>query len=340
MGWLQSRSCRLNARPGPVLRAVPMCDARPRDRVRGGWMAHMIADATLWPALPLSEWSGTRDTLHLWTQIVGKVRLALTPPVNHWWNVPLYVDARGLTTSLMPAGGGGLEIRFDFFAHELLLLHTDGREVGIPLQPGTIAEFYAEVTNALALLDADVDLYACPVELPDVVPFAQDRRPAPYDPDAAHRFWVSLVSASRVLGRFRAQYSGKASPVHFFWGAFDLATSRFSGRPAPQHPGGVPNCPDRVMHEAYNAEVSSAGYWPGGGAEGAFYSYTYPEPPGFRDADPGVAGAYFDTALGEFVLPYELVRSSDDPDATVLTFLEATYRAGARAGRWPAEPAG
>lgn len=298
------------------------------------------ATTTAWPALPVDEWAGTRDTLQLMTQMVGKLRLALTPTVNHWWNVPLYIDSRGLTTSLMPvgsgAGAGGLEVRFDLFAHELRFLHTDGRERSLPLRPGSIAGFYAAFTETLRDLDVSVDLHPVPVELPEVVPFHEDDAPAEYDREAAHRFWVSLVSASRVMNRFRSDFTGKASPVHFFWGAFDLATSRFSGRPAPQHPGGVPNCPDRVMHEAYNAEVSSAGYWPGGAAEGAFYAYMYPEPAGFRDRDLGVDGAYYDEELGEFLLPYELVRTAEDPDATLLAFLEATYRAGAEAGGWPA----
>jgi hypothetical protein len=298
-------------------------------------MTSSIATEHAWPALPVADWEGTRDTLQLWTQMVGKLRLALTPLVNHWWNVPLYVDSRGLTTSLMPVGGAGLEARFDFFAHELVLLHTDGREARLPLRAGTIAEFYAAFLTALGDLDVHVTLDPRPVELPEVIAFDEDDRFAEYDPAAAHRFWVSLVSASRVMHGFRAGFTGKASPVHFFWGAFDLATSRFSGREAPQHPGGVPNCPDRVMHEAYNAEVSSAGYWPGGAAEGAFYSYTYPEPAGYRDRDLGVDGAYFDVDLGEFVLPYERVRTADDPDATLLRFLEATYACGAETGDWP-----
>ena len=290
-----------------------------------------------WPAMPVREWAGTRDTVQLWTQMVGKVRLALTPLVNHWWNVPLYVDSRGLTTSLMPLAAGGLEIRFDFIDHRLRMLHTDGREGDLALRPGTIAGFCAEFTGLLARLDVDVELYPIPVELPDAVPFDQDTRPAPYDPEAAHRFWISLVSASRVLKGFRAAYRGKASPVHFFWGAFDLATSRFSGRSAPRHPGGVPNCPDRVMHEAYDSEVSSAGYWPGGAAEGAFYSYAYPEPPGYRDRALGVDGAYFDDDLGEFVLPYERVRAAADPDAALREFLDATYRRASASSAWPRE---
>lgn len=291
---------------------------------------------TPWPALPVDQWQGTRDTVHLWTQMVGKVRLGLTPLVNHWWNITLYVDGRGLTTSLMPVGEAGLEVRLDFCSHELVLSHTDEGERRMPLRAGTIAEFYAGFTAALAELGVTAPIHPVPVEMPDVVPFADDHRPAPYDPEAMHRFWVSLVSASRVFGRFRGEFTGKASPVHFFWGAFDLAASRFSGRPAPRHPGGVPNCPDRVMHEAYSHEVSSAGYWPGGATEGAFYSYVYPEPAGYSDGELGVEGAYFDAALGEWLLPYERVRTADDPDGLLLSFLEATYQRAARTGDWPA----
>ena len=291
---------------------------------------------TPWPALPVERWQGTRDTAHLWTQIVGKVRLALTPLVNHWWNTTLYLDGRGLTTSLMPVGPAGLEVRFDFCSHELVLAHTDEGERRMPLRAGTIAGFYEEFTTALAGLGVTVPIYPVPVELPEVMPFADDHRPAPYDPEAMHRFWVSLVSASRVFGDFRARFTGKASPVHFFWGAFDLAASRFSGRPAPRHPGNVPHCPDRVMHEAYSDEVSSAGYWPGGSAEGSFYSYTYPEPAGYRDGDLGVPGVYYDDALGEWLLPYDRVRTAPDPDALLLAFLEAAYQRAAQAGDWPA----
>ena len=297
----------------------------------------MSTPDSAWPALPVAQWAATRDTLQLWTQMVGKLRLALTPLVNHWWNVPLYVDARGLTTSLMPLDDGGLEVRFDFVSSELVMLHTDGRERRLALRAQPIADFYAEITSALRDLGVDAEITRMPVELPDVIAFDEDHRPGVYDAQAARRFWISLVSASRVLNRFRSGFVGKASPVHFFWGAFDLAASRFSGRPAPRHPGGVPHCPDRVMFEAYSDEVSSAGYWPGGGAEGAFYSYVYPEPAGFADADLGIAGAYYDRDLGEFILPYEVVRVSDDPDATVRAFLEATYRQAAERSAWPTD---
>jgi len=286
-----------------------------------------------WPALPVAAWQPTRDTVHLWTQIVGKTRLALAPPANHWWNVALYVDATGLTTSLMPYRDGGVEVRFDFVAHVLDIRSTTGASRRMALAPRTVADFYAEYRSHLAALGVDVDLNPMPVELPDVVPFDRDTVHDSYDRDAVRAFWISLVSADRVFNRFRAEFRGKTSPVHFFWGAFDLAVTRFSGRPAPRHPGGVPNCPDRVMWEAYSDEVSSCGFWPGGADEGVFYSYAYPEPAGYRDQPPGPDGASFDGDLGEYVLPYTLVREAADPDATLLDFLHHTYQAAA--GHWP-----
>lgn len=289
----------------------------------------------MWPALPVAAWQDTRDTLQLWTQMVGKLRMELTPMVNHWWNVPLYVDARGLTTSLMPCGAHGLEVRFDFLADELVFERTDGRRRAMALRPRTVADFYREFVEVLQDLDVPAQIYPVPVEIAEAIPFPDDETHGSYDAEAVRAFWRSLVSAARVLAVFRAEWEGKASPVHFFWGAFDLAVSRFSGRPAPQHPGGVPNCPDWVMYEAYDSEVSSAGYWPGGADEGAFYSYTYPEPAGFRDRDLGVPHAAFDTDLGEFILPYRAVREADDPGALVLAFLRATYLAGSETGGWP-----
>jgi hypothetical protein len=287
-----------------------------------------------WPALPLADWQDTRDTVHLWTQIVGKTRLALTPRVNHWWNVPLYVNSVGLTTSLMPLEGGhGFEIVFDFAAHQLLLRTTDGRVATIALAPRTVADFFAEYRACLDELGVAVAINPMPAEIADAVPFDVDQEHTAYDKPAIHAFWRSLVSAHRVLSRFRAGFTGKSSPVHFFWGAFDLAVTRFSGRPAPPHPGGVPHCPDGVMVEAYREEVSSFGYWPGGAAEGIFYAYAYPEPPGFRDAAPGVDAAYFDADLDEFVLPYADVRTAADPDAMVGTFAEHVHQAAA--ATWP-----
>ena len=287
-----------------------------------------------WPALPLESWIDTRDTLHLWTQIVGKTRMALGPEINHWWGIPLYVDARGLTTSLMVAGHRGLEIRFDFVSHDLLFLVTDGSTRRMALEPRTVADFYAEYTGHLGDLGFDVPIVGTPVELPEVIPFAEDTTHASYDADAVARFRRSLVSAHGVLSTFRSGFRGKSSPVHFFWGAFDLAVTRFSGRSAPEHPGGVPNCPDRVMHEAYSDEVSSAGYWPGGAEEGIFYAYAYPHPEGY-DTHPAVeAPAYWSAELGEYVLPYHLVRQAADPDAVVLRFLEQTHRAAEETAGW------
>ena len=287
-----------------------------------------------WPALPVAAWQPTRDTLHLWTQVVGKTRLALAPPQNHWWNVPLYLGARGLGTSLMPlADGGGLEVAFDLHDHVLDLTRTDGRRRQMRLEPRTVADFHAEYVAVLAELDVEVDLNPMPTEIAGAVPFTDDTVHASYDREAVETFWRSLVSAHRVLGRFRSAFRGKCSPVHFFWGAFDLAVTRFSGRSAPAHPGGVPHCPDWVMVEAYNAEVSSCGYWPGGAEEGVFYAYAYPEPPGFADGELDGSPGHYDSALGEYVLPYAEVRRADDPDELVLDFLRAVHARSA--ADWP-----
>lgn len=288
-----------------------------------------------WPALEVESWQDTRDTLQLWTQIVGKVRMALAPPVNHWWGVTLYVDATGLTTSLMPYRDGGLEIRFDFVEHALIATTTRGETRRVDLRPMTVADFHREFDAMLRALDVEVTYRPVPVELETAVPFAEDTVHASYDAEAVTRFWRSLVSADRVFSRFRAEFDGKSSPSHFFWGAFDLAVTRFSGRPAPTHPGGIPNCPDWVMHEAYRAELSSAGYWPGGASEGVFYSYAYPQPDGFAEAAVTPAAAYWDSALGEFVLPYADVRRADDPDALLLDFLRSTAAVAAELADWP-----
>jgi len=294
------------------------------------------AGRTGWPALPLAQWQDTRDTLHLWTQVVGKVRLALAPAENHWWQVPLYVNSVGLTTSLMPYGALGVEIVLDLSAHQLVIRTTAGGSRSMALEPRSVADFYREFRASLDELGLDVPIHPVPVEVVDAVPFADDTVHASYDPDAAHRFWISLVSAHRVLSRFRGEFRGKASPVHCFWGAFDLAVTRFSGRSAPPHPGGVPNCPDWVMAEAYSDEVSSCGYWPGGAAEGAFYAYAYPEPPEYRHTAVSPPGAAFDESLGEFLLPYADVRTAPDPDALLLDFLTSTHDAAATTGHWPA----
>ena len=286
-----------------------------------------------WPALAVADWTESRDTFHLFTQIVGKIRLRCEPMVNHWWQVPLYVSARGLTTGSMPYDGDAFDMEFDLVDHTLRIRRSDGRSAEVALRAMPVAEFYAATKSALASIDIDVPIVARPNEVDPAIPFADDVTHASYDPDAVHAFWLQLVQAQRVLTDFRAGFGGKVSPVHFFWGAIDLAVTRFSGRPAPRHPGGVPNCPDHVMVEGYSHEISSAGFWPGGAAEGAFYSYAYPAPEGFADA-PVPAPAYFDHALGEFILPYEAVRTAADPDALVREFLEATYEAAAGLGRW------
>jgi Family of unknown function (DUF5996) len=292
------------------------------------------ADEPVWPVLTLSDWTDTRDTLHLWTQVVGKVRLALEPMLNHWWQVPLYVSSRGLTTSLMHAGAVGLEIEFDVLSEVLDIRTTDGRLRQVRLEPRSVADFHAATMSALDDLGLAVQTLARPVEIADAIPFADDEVHASYDAEAVVAYWRALVQIHRVMVRFRSRFIGKASPVHYFWGAPDLATTRFSGRRAPRHPGGVPNCADWVQELAYSHEVSSCGYWAGGTGEGLFYSYAYPAPDGFEDWPVDPDAASFDTSLGEFVLPYTAVRTSDDPDATLLTFLQSTYEAAAELARW------
>jgi hypothetical protein len=287
-----------------------------------------------WPPLPVADWSPTRDTLQLWTQVVGKVRLARTDVMSHWWNVPLYVTARGLTTSLVPAGARSFQIDLDLLEHRLDVLVTDGSRRAVRLAPMPVADFYRQLMAALDELGLTTPIWTMPVEIPEAIAFEADHDHTAYEPAHATAFWRALVQMDRVFEQFRARYLGKVSPVHLFWGALDLAVTRFSGRPAPPHPGGAPNCGPHVMHEAYSHEVSSAGYWPGTDGEGVFYSYAYPEPPGFRDVDPGVTGARYDEALGEFVLPYAVVREAEDPDAVLLRFLQATYAAAADAAQW------
>lgn len=289
-----------------------------------------------WPAIPVAGWRETRDTLHLYTQVVGKVRLANEPLANHWWNSTLYVTARGLTTSLMPhPSGRAFQIDFDFVAHRLDVTTVDGEQRSVPLEPRPVADFYADVMRLLDELGVRTTIWPVPVEIPDAIPFGDDRVHASYDPDAARRFWQALVAIEGVFKRFRSRFLGKASPVHYFWGAIDLAYTRFSGRPAPPHPGGAPNCGPHVMWEAYSREVASWGYWPGGpGEEGVFYAYAYPEPPGYRDTVVAPGGARWDDGLGEFVLPYEVVRTGADPAATLLEFLQATYEAAADTAGW------
>jgi hypothetical protein len=288
-----------------------------------------------WPVLTLADWQDTRDTLHLWTQIVGKVRMALEPMTNHWWQVVLYVSARGLTTSLMPDGGRGVEIEFDFLDHQLVVRTTDGGLRRVALEPRSVADFYAATMDALEALGVRVGIVPKPNEVADAIPFDQVEVHRSYDADAAERFWRALVQTDRVLSAFRAEFVGKASPVHFFWGGADLCTTRFSGRTAPKHRGGVPNCPDRVQELAYSHELSSCGFWPGGGAEGAFYAY--PEPAGFGDWPVEPEGAYYDQAMGEFLLPYEAVRAAARPDDALRSFCQSTYEAAAVLAGWDRE---
>jgi hypothetical protein len=288
-----------------------------------------------WPDLPYPAWRQTAATLQLWTQIVGKVRLKLTPWVNHGWQVALYVTARGLGTSPIPVGDEILEIAFDFIDHRLVARTSRGEERWLPLEPQSVAEFHRRTIELLDGLGVAVAINEMPNEVADPIRFSQDRTHAAYDAAAAHRFWRALVAADRVFKLFRSGFLGKASPVHFFWGSFDLAGTRFSGRRAPPHPGGVPNLPDAVTREAYSHEVSSAGFWPGSEAfpRAAFYSYAYPEPAGFRDR-PATPGAAFDASLGEFILPYDTLRAAAEPDALLLDFLSTTYVAAAETGGW------
>jgi hypothetical protein len=289
-----------------------------------------------WPSLPLEAWTGTCETLHLWTQIAGKVRLAQSPWVNHGWHVTLYVTARGLTTSPIPHGFRTFQIDFDFIAHRLLLQSSDGGTGGFALEPQPVAAFYARLMEEMGKLGLHVDIYRWPNEVADPIRFDQDETHRAYDPEYAHRFWRVLVQADRVFKEFRARFIGKCSPVHFFWGAADLAVTRFSGRRAPEHPGGIPYLPDRVTREAYSHEVSSCGFWPGGGAipHAAFYSYAYPEPAGFSDASIRPGAAFYSPDLREFILPYDAVRQSESPDGTLLDFLQSTYEAAADLAGW------
>jgi hypothetical protein len=270
----------------------------------------------------------------MWTQVVGKVKLALNPMINHWWQVPLYVSSRGLTTSLMHAGDQGVEIEFDFIEHELRLHTSAGARRLVPLESQSVASFYKATMAALGELGVAVEIYPRPSEVPVAIPFGEDEVHHAYDPTAARQFWLALLQIHGVLLRFRARFIGKVSPVHFFWGGADLCTTRFSGRPAPRHRGGVPNCPDFVQELAYSHEVSSCGYWPGGDNGGSFYAYAYPEPPGFGGWHVEPSSAFYDRDLGEFLLPYGEVRSSADPESTLLAFCQTTYEAAATLAKW------
>jgi Family of unknown function (DUF5996) len=288
-------------------------------------------DTDVWPRLPLEEWKETCATLHMWTQIVGKIRLAQTPLVNHWWNVPLYVTARGLTTSLMPYGTRSFEIDFDFIDHQLLIFCDDGATKTLPLIPRSVADFYREVMTALADLNLEVKIWTTPVEIPDPIPFEQDHQHASYDAEYANRFWRILAQADKVFTEFRGRFIGKSSPVHFFWGSFDLAVTRFSGRRAPERVGA-----DSITREAYSHECISHGFWPGGGASpgAAFYSYTAPEPAGLSLEPVRPAAAFYSKEMSEFLLPYDDMRKENAPGDALMEFLQSTYEAGARLANW------
>jgi hypothetical protein len=290
-----------------------------------------------WPELPYAAWKDTAATLQLWTQIAGKIRLTKTPWLNHSWHVTLYVSVRGLTTGPIPDGARSFELEFDFIDHVLWLRTSDGHSRQLMLKPTPVAEFYADVMIALKELGLDVTINTTPCEIADCIPFEQDTVHFAYDADAVRRFWRVLLSINHVFWRFRTGFLGKASPVHFFWGSFDLAVTRFSGRTAPRHPGGVPHLPNEVAAEAYSHEVSSAGFWPGSPGPvdyPAFYSYAYPVPEGFADAKVRPAAAFFSKELGEFILPYDAVRTASDPDGALMEFLISTYEAAANLAKW------
>jgi hypothetical protein len=299
-------------------------------------MSTATSVATVWPPLPLSEWQSTFATVQLWTQIVGKTRLRLSPMQNHWWHCTFYVTSRGLSTSSIPYGDRTFELEFDFLDHQLVVRTTDGERRALPLIPRTVADFYGEYLALLRSLGFEIRIHGAPNEVADAIPFAEDRVHASYDGEAAQRCWRVLVQADRVLKEFRGRFIGKCSPVHFWWGAFDLACTRFSGRRAPPHPGGVPNLPDYVTQEGYSHECISAGWWPGGGPipEPAFYAYAYPEPPGCPDAAVRPAATRYDTTMREWILPYDAVRDAPDPDAALMEFLQSTYEAAAGLGAW------
>lgn len=284
-----------------------------------------------WPALPLDSWKETYATLHMWMQIVGKIRLALTPRVNHWWNVPLYVTSRGLTTSAMPYNSRTLEIEFDFIAHQLKLRASDGAERSLRLEPQPVSDFYREFFAALRSLGMEVKIWRMPVEIPDPIPFDEDRIHAAYDAEAVSRLWRILLSVNEVMQEFRASFIGKSSPVHFFWGSFDMAVTRFSGRPAPPRPNA-----DSITREAYSHECISAGWWPGSGEikEAAFYAYAAPEPKGFREARVSPAASFYHQNMGEFLLKYDDVRNAPSPRRALLEFMQTSYEAGATLGNW------
>jgi hypothetical protein len=299
-------------------------------------LSHHTLRSDHWPSLVLDTWQDTCTTLHMWTQIVGKIRLVQTPFVNHSWHVPLYLTARGMTTSPIPCGERTFQIDFDFIDHRLLVQTSDGALKTMALEPRSVADFYQELFSILRQLGLAVTIHTTPNEVADAIPFDQDQVHSSYDAAHANRFWRALVQADRVFKRFRARFIGKCSPVHFFWGSFDLAVTRFSGRTAPLHPGGVPHCPDWIMREAYSHELYSCGFWPGGGPlpYPLFYAYAYPEPAGFGAALVGPDNAFYDSSFREFILPYEEVRQAESPDTVLLEFLQTSYEAAAGLGNW------
>lgn len=291
----------------------------------------------IWPSLPLQAWSGTHDTLHRWLQIIGKIKLKLEPMINHWWQVPLYVTARGLTTSPIPDADRIFQIDLDFIDHRMHIVTETGESRSIELRPMSVADFYQTTMDALRSLGIEVHIWTTPVEVPDRTPFEQDTRHADYDPQYAHNFWLTLVQAERIMEKFRSRFIGKDSPVHLFWGGLDMAVTRFSGRRAPEHPG-FQNVARYVMLEAYSHEVSSCGFWPGTNfGEPAFYAYAYPEPSGFKEYPIEPSEAFYNAQLGEYVLPYEKVRKAGSPDDMVLSFFQSTYEAAANLSRWDRE---
>ncbi|OBJ50830.1 DUF5996 family protein [Mycobacterium sp. 1423905.2] len=294
----------------------------------------MAQDGNTWPRLRVDDWTPTRETLHMWMQIVGKLRLVHSPLINHWWQVTFYVTPRGLTTSTIPYASEAFDIEFDFVEHQLLIRSSTGAVRAVALRPQSVAEFYAQTMRTLDELGFPTRIQPHPNEVDPAVPFDQDDQHASYDGAAANLFWRQLLQANRVMGQFRSRFVGKVSPVHFFWGAMDLACTRFSGRRAPRHPGGAPNCGDWVMVEGYSHELSSCGFWPGGGDEGAFYAYAYPEPDGFADYQVSPAEGQYRSDIGEYVLPYAVVRQAADPDRTLLGFLQDTYEAAAVTANW------
>jgi hypothetical protein len=292
-----------------------------------------------WPALPYTEWKDTCSTLHMWTQIVGKIRLSCTPWTNHSWHVALYVTARGLTTSPIPHKGKIFEIDFDFVDHELLIETNQGELRKLPLRPQSVADFYSEIMKAMRELNLEVHITKIPNEVAEGIPFDQDQKHHSYDRESANRFWQALTQVDRVFKAFRTRFIGKVSPIHFFWGSFDMAMTRFSGRKAPEHPGGVPNLPDWVVREAYSHEVSSAGFWPGGdqSPNAVFYSYAYPEPEGYSTTKVKPEKAFYSAEMKEFFLPYDEVRNAASPDSLLMEFLQSTYEAAANNGAWDRE---